>query len=976
MRTTPRPSYCPVALKLRCLRSVTANGWRAQRVAPFLVVVAVAFCSPSLPVSSSSFYLSAGEPRGASPPREHWAFNTPARPEVPPSDLEWVRNPIDAFVFRHLQREGLAPSPVADRATLLRRLSLDLIGLPPTIDEVDAFLGDTSSKAYARQVERLLDSPHYGERWARFWLDAARYADSDGYEKDKPRTVWFYRDWVISAFNRDLPYDQFIIEQLAGDELPGATQDQVVATGFLRNSMINEEGGIDPEQFRMEAMFDRMDAIGKSILGLTIQCGQCHDHKYDPLTQEEYYGMFVFLNNDHEANIEVYTSAQQMQRAEIFRQIRMLEDELRHQNPDWRQRMAEWEKQVASDQPTWTTVHPKVDLTTAGGQKHLPLEDGSYLAQGYAPTRHTVKMTARSELEAITAVQLELLLHDNLPRGGPGRSVLGTAALTEIEVYARPAARPGEEALKVDIDTATADLNLPERELDARYDDRSDRRRVTGPIEFAIDGKEETAWGTDAGPGRRNQARKAVFVFKEPVTFPGGALVTFHLSQRHGGWNSDDNQNHNIGRYRLSVTGAPSPQADLLPRRVRELLLTTTGAGRSFATGAGRSSATGAGRSSAQEAAIFSYWRRTVDEWRSTNDRIEALWQSFPEGSTQLVLKPRERPRMTHVLSRGDFLKPLERANPTAPAFLHPLPDGAPATRLTFARWLVDPRSPTTARSIVNRIWQTYFGIGLVASSEDLGVRSERPSHPELLDWLAVEFMERGWSLKALHRLIVDSSTYRQSSRATRQQYTDDPQNRLLARGPRFRVDGEIVRDIMLSASGLLTPRVGGPSVYPPLPEFMLKPPVSYGPKVWNEEKGQNRYRRALYTFRFRSLPFPALQAFDVPNGDFSCVRRSRSNTPLQALTTLNETVAVECARALAARVLEDVADGDDAARIDYAFRRCVSRNPDAAETEELLGLLSRQRKRGATDGESADLAAWTVVSRVLLNLDEAITKE
>ena len=911
--------------------------------------------------------------------KKHWAFIAPQRPELPKVNNEtWVINPIDRFVLARLEKEGLSPSPEADRVTLLRRLSLDLIGLPPTIEEVDAFLKDKGTNVYQKQVDRLLESPHYGERWGRLWLDAARYADSDGYEKDKSRQVWFYRDWVIKAFNRDLPYNQFIIEQLAGDSLPKATQDQIVATGFLRNSMINEEGGVDPEQFRMEAMFDRMDAIGKGILGITIQCAQCHNHKFDPLTQEEYYRMFAFLNNSHEANMAVYTPEEQMKQAELFRGMREIESDLQHRRPDWQEQMAKWEEKMKEGQPDWTVVQPVVEDISNGGQKYLPLKDGSFLAQGYAPTKHSVKMTTKTDLQNITAFRLELLNDPNLPLGGPGRSIKGTAALTEFEVEVAPADAP-DKTTQVKIAKATADINLPETPLDAIFYDKTDRRRVTGPVEFAIDGKEETAWGTDAGPGRRNQPRKAVFTVETPIANPQGTLITFHLSQQHGGWNSDDNQSHNLGRFRLSITTNSGATADPLPQSVREILAIPRNQ-----------------RTPQQVQTVFSTWRTTVLEWQQANAKIEELWRQYPEGSAQLVLRAREENRETHILTRGDFLKPTKPVTPGVPAFLHPLPANAPPTRLTFAQWLVDRNSPTTSRALVNRLWQSYFGIGLVSTSENFGKQSEPPSHPELLDWLAVEFMDRGWSLKATHRLIVTSATYRQSSHVTPELLTRDPYNRLLARGPRMRVEGEIVRDIALAASGLLNPKVGGPSVFPPAPDFLFLPPASYGPKNWYEEKGENRYRRALYTFRYRSVPYPMLQIFDAPNGDSSCVRRTQSNTPLQALTTLNEPQFLEAAQALARRTLSE-AGPTDAERLRYAFRRCLARTPTEPEATDLLALLDKQKHRLAEGWISpwdlagykpeqqsqlpqgttpVQVAAWTAVSHVLLNLDETITKE
>ena len=911
--------------------------------------------------------------------RQHWAFVAPIQSPLPRiKRADWVRNPIDAFVLARLEKEGLTPSPEAEKPTQLRRASLDLIGLPPTPAEVNAFLADKSPNAYETQVDRLLASPHYGERWGRLWLDAARYADSDGYEKDKSRQVWFYRDWVINALNVDLPYDQFIIDQLAGDLRPGATQDQVVATGFLRNSMINEEGGVDPEQFRMEAMFDRMEAIGKGVLGLTIQCAQCHTHKYDPVTHEDYYKIFAYLNNAHEANIAVYTPDQQRMRADLFRKVKETEADLQHRDSSWADDMAEWEAKVRRDQPEWVVVRPAVDDISNGGQKYLPMDDGSLLASGYAPTKHRVKLTIKTALKDISAIRLELLNDADLPLNGPGRSVKGTGALTEFEVEAAPADAP-EKVEKVKVFLATADVNPPETPLDAIHDDKSGTKRVTGPVAFATDGKDETAWGHDVGPGRRNLPRKAVFSLEAPIRHEKGTILTVYLKQNHGGWNSDDNQNLNLGRIRLSITNTPRAEADPLPKAVREAIDVPRDR-----------------RSPAQEQTIFGFWRTTVPVWREANEAIEVLWKSHPEGTAQLVLADRETHRSTQMLERGDFLKPRGIVGPGVPAFLNPLPPGAKPDRMALASWLVDRKAPTTARALVNRIWQADFGTGLVATSEDLGSQAETPSHPELLDWLAVELMDRGWSQKAIHRLIVTSATYRQSSRATSASIARDPDNRLLARGPRFRVDAEIVRDIALAASGLLDPKVGGPSIFPPAPEFLFQPPVSYGPKLWPVAGSKERNRRAIYTFRYRSVPYPALLAFDAPNGDVSCVRRSRSNTPLQALTTLNEPVFLDCARELAMTTIRD-GGKSDSERVDYAFRRCLARSPSNAERSALLTLLGKEAIRFAAPGATpwdlaardaksptalpagvtpAQAAAWTAVARVLLNLDETITKE
>ncbi len=878
--------------------------------------------------------------------------------------------------------------------TLIRRLSLDLIGLPPTIAEVDAFLADDSDSAYEKQVERLLDSPHYGERWGRLWLDAARYADSEGFEKDKPRFIWNYRDWVVNAFNQGMPYNEFVLEQIAGDLLPNPTQAQLAATGFLRNSMLNEEGGVDPEQFRMDAMFDRMDAIGKSVLGLTIQCAQCHNHKFDPLKQEEYYKLFAFLNNDHESSMVAYSTAEQQQSADLLRQMRDLEEGLRHATPDWEQRLSAWEDSVKGDQPEWTPVECR-NASSDNGERFYYYSDGSIRAAGYAPTKWTAVFKGTNSLPSIGAFRFEQLTDPELPCGGPGRSVKGMAALSAFDVEAVDAGNPTNK-VKVKFIKATADFSNAEKPLEPEFDDHSGDKRIYGPVEFAIDGKDDTAWGIDAGPGRRNQPRKAVFIPENPIAFANGAILTFRLKQNHGGNNSDDNENHNLGRFRLSVTSATNAVADPLPAGVREIFKIPREQ-----------------RAPRQVAAVFSYWRTTVPEFKEVNEKIEALWKAWPEGAPTLRLiarkngGPGDERRATRILQRGDWLKPTSEVKPGVPAFLHPLPPDADDSRMTLAKWLVDRRSPTTARAFVNRLWQASFGIGLVDTPEDFGLRAPDPSHPGLLDWLAVEFMEPStavprekgrpgtWDIKHVQRLIVNSATYRQSSRVTPSLYEQDQYNRLMARGPRFRVDAEIVRDVALSASGLLNDALGGPSVMPPAPAFLFQPPASYGPKVWNDDTGPNRYRRAIYTFRFRSVPYPVLQTFDAPNGDFSCVRRQRSNTPLQALAALNEPLFMECAQALAWHALEQ--GGGEAERITYAFRRCLGRPPARAELEELTRLLHREKTHVAegwvdaaelATGKSGsikklpqgatptELAAYTVVSRVLLNLDETITKE
>lgn len=936
---------------------------------------------------------------GGAPYADHWAFIPPIKsslPKIQSDDAEirrWPKGAIDTFVLNRLLSQQMRPSGTASREKLLRRLHLDLTGLPPTVQQVERFLADPSPTAYESKVDELLDSAHYGERWGRVWLDAARYADSDGFEKDKPRFVWFYRDWVIRALNADMPYDQFIIKQLAGDLLPDATQDDRVATGFLRNSMINEEGGVDPEQFRMEAMFDRMDTIGKSMLGLTIQCAQCHSHKYDPISHTDYFGLFAFINNCDEACITVYTPEEQAARQATLQQVDKRIGDLVQQDADWHDRMTRWESEsLRARSSTWQAIAIAFIAETIGGQKFLRQDDASYIAAGYAPTKfHPTGDVVVDSIDRITAVKLEMMNDPNLPHTGPGRSVDGTWALSEIELQVSSVDDAGKESWqKVEWKSATATIDLPESPLGDRYHDKSKNQRTLGPVHFAIDGNPNTAWHGDHGPGRRNDPQTAMFVLAKPIeaTVADGKSLPIRfrikLSQNHGGWNSDDNQTHNLGRFRVSVTDDPQPATEPLPPRVMQAIAVPRDQ-----------------RDEDQSRRVALAFIGQDPDSQASHAAIDQAWASHPTGISQLVLSQRSIPRETRRLERGDFLSPQELVRPAIPALLNhnqsqsqdassaepSLDPQAALNRLDFARWIASPASPTTARSIVNRLWQEYFGVGITATSDDLGLQGEPPVHSELLDYLAVDLIENGWSLKHLHRQIVLSATYQQDSVVTPESFETDPQNRLLARGPRMRVPAEVVRDISLSASGLLNTTVGGPPVYPPAPDFLFQPPASYGPKTWSTSDGHDRYRRALYTFRFRSVPYPALEAFDAPNGDVACVRRSISNTPLQALVTLNEPMFLECARSLAVKASHHAATQSDEAAIRHAFVACTSRYPNQEELAVLTDLLNQQRTRmgdqidtarklAAIETDAAsELAAWVVVCRVILNLDETITK-
>jgi hypothetical protein len=900
----------------------------------------------------------------------HWAFVAPRKAVVPAA--AGAPSPIDAFIGSHLADKGMQPSPPADPATLCRRLYLDLVGLPPSPDDLAAFARD----GYEKTVDMLLASPRFGEKWARHWLDLARYADSNGYEKDMPRAMWAWRDWVIAAINGDMPYDQFVIEQIAGDLIPGATQDQVVATGFLRNSMINEEGAIIPEEFRMVEMFDRIDCVGKAVLGLTTQCAQCHSHKFDPLTHDEYYGMFAFLNDTHEARSYVYTPEQLADLAAMRAEIAAAEAEIRRQRPRWLAEMEDWAAKVAARMPAWQSV--AMEEMYSGGLLTHPTQrpDGSILMIGHRDSE--LFFESEPDLAGATGLQLEALTDGDLFMQGPGRDGNWAIARMRVQVK-RPDAKDWEDVKLVN---ASADFSEPERVVprpgaDAKKEGEADKTTTTGPVAHLIDEDDSSAWSVDRGPLLRHQPAAAVVQFEQPLDMPAGTRLRIALKwsgkQRHG-------LDHTmLGCCRFSLTKDAAPAAPPIDHAA--ILAARTPRD---------------GRTGAEQAAIFAAWRKTIPDLAAVNERIAAAWAKAPTAPTTVLhAAPRSaaQHRTTYLLDRGTWNQPKHEVQPHVPAGLHPFVASGEPPRLALAKWLVDPRSPLTARVAVNRIWQAVFGQGLVETPDDFGTRSPVPEYRDLLDWLAVDFMERGWSQKEAIRQIVMSDTYRQSSAVAPEALAQDPANRLLARGPRFRPDAEVVRDVVLAAAGLLTEKVGGPSVYPPVPQNVLE--SNFTVIDWPTATGPDRYRRSLYMFRRRSMPDPALGSFDAPTGDLSCARRLRSNTPLAALTGLNEPVFVEAARGLARRTLQE-GGGDDAGRLERAFFLCTSRPPTAEEKQELLVFLAAQRKRiaeGWLDARAVaagdpdklpdlpagttpqDAAAWTLVSRVLLNLDETVTK-
>ncbi|MDR3618362.1 MAG: PSD1 and planctomycete cytochrome C domain-containing protein [Paludisphaera borealis] len=893
--------------------------------------------------------------KSASIKSDHWSFQPPKRTEPPAvKHADWPRNPIDRFILARLEKEGLEPSPEADRPTLIRRLSLDLIGLPPSPAEIDAFVADVRPDAYEQLVDRLLASPQHGEAWGRHWLDRARYADTNGYEKDRERSIWPYRDWVVRAINRDMPFNQFTIEQLAGDLLPNPTADQLTATGFHRNTMINEEGGIDVEEFRFAATVDRVATTGAVWLGLTVGCAQCHTHKYDPITHREFYSLFAFLNNADEPEIEVPNPAVAVRRAAIETEAQRLEANLETQYP------AEGPESLSAKRAAWEkTLHPAhwtiLKPTKLVSRKHATLTvqpDGSVLASGDKPNNDVYEVEVQTDQAGISAVRLEVLPDPSLPDGGPGRAPLflvGDFLLTEFQ------------AAVVGADGKAAPLKISKATEDYAASSRS--------AALAIDGVTDTGWGVN---GQIGKPHAAVFELERSPDVVAGRPTTLKITM-----NQEFIHQTTIGRFRLSVTTDARPViASGVPADVEDVLLVDP-----------------AKRTDDQRLLLTKHYLAVAPELAKAREPIAKLRQSAPHLATTMVMQERraEHARTTNIHKRGEFMKLGDEVGPGVPAVLHPLPQGAPLNRLTLARWLVDDRNPLVGRVVANQLWQTYFGRGLVSTPEDFGVQGARPTHPELLDWLATELPRQGWSLKAMHRAIVTSATYRQRSNASADQIARDPINALLARGPRFRVGAETIRDVALAASGLLAPMMGGPSVHPPQPDGVTA--LAYGQEAWPTSVGRDRYRRGLYTFLKRTSPYASFITMDAPTSDTTCVRRERSNTPLQALTMLNDAVFVEAAQALARRIVREAPAPTAEARIVLAFRLCMGRAPRPEELSRITAFYGDQlaRLRGGeldaskiagaakADVDGADLnelAAWTTVARVLLNLDETVTKE
>jgi len=901
----------------------------------------------------------------------HWAFVAPQRPPLPEvSSVEWVQTPIDRFVLARLEAEGLTPAAEADREALCRRVTLDLVGLPPTPEELSAFLQDTSVDAYEKLVDRLLSSPRYGERWARRWLDLARYADTNGYEKDRPREIWPYRDWVIRALNDDLPFDTFTIRQIAGDMLPEPTIDDLIATGFHRNTMLNEEGGIDPLEFRYLAMVDRVGTTGTAWLGLTTACAQCHTHKFDPLTHTDYFSLMALLNNADEPEWMIPSDEQAARRADVAAQIEKAWEALPGKWPEeaaeaeveeesqqaeampWaalETRFVAWNAEESQAAVAWQVSHPEVISST---MPYLVVqEDGTLLGSGDSTKSEVYELLLPASETPVRAIRLEVLPDESLPANGPGMTGYegpkGDFFLSELELTAA-----GEA---VAIASATES-----------FAGKAFAGKVSGAA-GAIDGEMSSGWTTNGEQGRPHAA---VFVLAEPLPAGMPLSVTMRFERHYA---------CPLGCFRISVSDDEAASARGHTAAEEAALVVAA-----------------AERTDEQTQLVFRRFLESAEELAEPVAEIRRLEDSLQQGTRTLVMRerPAENPRPTHRHHRGEYTQPEEEVSAAVPGFLPQLPDGVAADRLALARWLVSRENPLTARVAVNRQWQAFFGTGLVKTLEDFGYQSEPPSHPQLIDWLAVAFMDDcNWSLKRLHRLIVTSSTYRQASVVSPELAARDPENRLLGRGPRVRLEAEVIRDTMLAAAGLLSEKMYGPGVRPPQPAGVTE--VAYGAPKWAVSQGEDRHRRSIYTFQKRTAPFAMTTTFDGPTGESCLARREVSNSPLQALTLLNDPMFVEIAQALG-RLAAVEAEGEQAG-LEMLARRLLSRSLTAEEADVIGNYLRQQRARLAASeldaaalmGHSADAdadtavqtdevveqAAWMLVARAMMNLDEAIVK-
>lgn len=1025
---------------------------------------------------------------------EHWSYVPPVRPPLPPVERkDWPRTPIDHFILARLQQQGLSPAEQADPYTLIRRLYLDLTGLPPSIQEVDAFVADTDPAAYEKLVDRLLTRKSYGEHWARLWLDLARYADSAGYADDPLRTIWLYRDYVIESINANKPFDQFTIEQIAGDLLPDATDQQIIATAFHRNTLTNNEGGTDDEEFRNAAIVDRVNTTLAVWMGTTMACAQCHTHKYDPITQEEYFKVFAILNNTADADRgdeaplhPVYTADQQRQRQAWEAELRGVESVLKTPTPELLTAQTAWAAAFPREL-SWQPLVPAEVLSEAGA---VTSAHGAVVTVAGGAKADTYTLSFSLPEQPFRAIRLETLTDDSLPGRGPGHGG-GNFVITGVEAALTPkdSASISGRYLRIEIPGPQKILSLAEVQLFAGEENIAPQGIASqsstafgGPADLAIDGNtdgryadaqstthtaisDDPWWELDLKSQRAidrlviwnridpgtverlkdfrvtllNDAREPLWQQTvdavpqpnmqwslggpRPITFAqafadhsqsgfDAATVLNNPDPKTKGWavggaigqphqlvlvtgavvdapaeskltlkihQQSDHAHHTLGRFRVAVTSDEQAETwAATPPAVVEALTVAQ-----------------ADRSEAQQDAIARHFLSIAPELEPHRQRAAQLTKQLAELRpitvpimSELAADKRRTTRLQH---RGNFMSLGDEVQPGTPAVFPPLPEGRPADRLALAQWLVDPTNPLTPRVIANRYWEKLFGTGIVETSEEFGSQGELPSHPELLDWLATELVRLNWDTKAFVKLLVMSAAYRQSSKVDPELYQIDPDNRLVARGPRFRLTAETIRDQALAVGGLLSEKMHGPPVNPPQPAIGLS--AAFGSGIdWKTSEGEDRFRRGIYTTWRRSNPYPSMTTFDAPNREVCTLRRGRSNTPLQALVTLNDPVFVEAAQALARRMASQ-ADASPRDRAAYGFRLCLSRHAKPEELDRLVELYEAARRelsnrpeqamKLATDplgplpagAEATELAAWTTVANVLLNLDETLMR-
>ena len=902
---------------------------------------------------------------------KHWAYVSPKRSVLPTVKAkERVANAIDHFTLRRLEEHGLTFSEPADKARWLRRVSLDLLGLPPTVEQLDDFLVDKSENAREKVVDALQQSSRYGEHWARQWLDLARYADSNGFQADQLRDSWAFRDWVIAAMNADMPFDQFTIEQIAGDLLPEATFSQKVATGFHRTPTCNVEAGVHPEENRVNQVFDRVNATGTTWLGTTMECAQCHSHKYDPVSQEEYYRLFAFFNN---TPLEVKggggvtfnfwgptmdlpsdkASKPKKQAAETA--LKAKEKELAVAKKASEAKFEDWlvsqRKKLSKEKGSsiWAVLKP-TKWKSSGKETFTLQDDDSLLAGGTSGDKSIYEIETEAPKGKLASLRLETLLHDSLPSKGPGRNRTNSNPNFVLNELTVSLLEPGKKPAPLKLTRAKVDFSQGNFSANGLIDGKRDLR---------------SAWAISPEFGK---AHWATLDLAKPVEPALGSKLLFKLEHLYGG-------GRNVGRPRFSASPEPARQP-ALPKEIANLLRKPKPTAR-------------------ETKKLLGHYLKSDDELADLEKSVAAAKKKVDaiKPATTLVMVEMDKPRETRVMSRGNYLDPKQKVASGTPAALHPWKKEWPANRLGFAKWLVDQDNPLVARVVVNRWWGQFFGSGIVSTEEDFGSQCEPPTHPELLDWLAVEFMENGWSMKKLHKTIVLSATYGQSSRVTPELLEKDPNNLWFARGPRLRLTAEMIRDNALRISGLLSEKMGGSPIYPPQPDGLWRQTGRNEPK-YVAATNQDRFRRGIYVIWRRAAPYPSFVNFDGPDRSACHPKRSRTNTPLQALTLLNDEAYVEMALGLAIRVLEDKPDADLDERLRYAFRRTLAREPDARELAILRELHAGELARLVVDKEAAkklldgikvikfsakldpnQLAAWFFVANALLNLDETVTK-